>query len=74
VARIRVQYDRSGAVQQAQILRTSGDKQVDTMWGALAARLKFDAQEGQTDDLRPGIITVGYSCAPNAAVTTLQLP
>ena len=66
--------DQSGAVQQSEILRTSGDKQIDTMWGALAARLKFDPQEGQTEALRPGIIRVGYSCAPNAAVTTLQLP
>ena len=73
-ARIRLEYDQSGAVQQAQILRTSGDKQIDTMWGALAARLKFDPQEGQTEPIRPGIIRVGYSCAANAAVTTLQLP
>jgi hypothetical protein len=47
---------------------------MDTIWGALAARLQFDAQAGQTEDLRPGIINVGYSCAPNAAVTTLKLP
>ncbi|HEX2780702.1 MAG TPA: hypothetical protein VHM30_14450 [Gemmatimonadaceae bacterium] len=73
-ARIRVQYDRSGAVQQSQVLRTSGDERIDTMWGALTARLQFDPQQGQTEDLRTGIITVGYSCAPNTAVTTLQLP
>ncbi|HEX8851640.1 MAG TPA: hypothetical protein VF761_19085 [Gemmatimonadaceae bacterium] len=73
-ARIRVSYDRSGAVQQSQILRSSGDERIDTEWGALTARLQFDAQEGQTEDLRAGILTVGYSCAPNTAVTTLQLP
>jgi TonB family protein len=73
-ARIRVRYDKSGAVQQSEILRSSGDSRVDTEWGALSARLQFDPQEGQTEDLRPGIITVGYSCAPNTAVTTLQLP
>lgn len=73
-ARIRVNYDRSGAVQQSQIVRSSGDQRIDTEWGALSARLQFDPQQGQTEDLRPGIITVGYSCAPNTAVTTLQLP
>ena len=73
-ARIRVSYDRSGAVQQSQILRTSGDERIDTEWGALTARLQFDPQAGQTEDLRAGILTVGYSCAPNTAVTTLQLP
>ena len=73
-ARIRVSYDRSGAVQQSQILRSSGDERIDTEWGALSARLQFEPQQGQTEDLRPGIITVGYSCAPNTAVTTLQLP
>jgi TonB family protein len=72
-AKIRVRYDRSGAVQQAEILHSSGDDRIDTMWGALAARLKFDPQEGQSEDLRAGIINVGYSCAPNTAVTTFQL-
>lgn len=73
-ARIRVHYDRSGAVQRAEITRGSGDDQVDTVWGALAARLQFDPQAGQTEDLRPGILTFGYSCAPGIATTTLQLP
>ena len=73
-ARVRVYYDKTGSVQKAQILRTTGDKQVDTVWGALVARLKFDAQPGQTDDLKPAIITLGYSCAPNVAITTLLIP
>ena len=73
-ASVRVQYDRSGAVQQAQIIRSSGDPQMDTIWGALAARLQFDPQEGQTEDLKPGILTVGYSCSPTYAATTLKLP
>ena len=73
-ARVRVYYDKSGAVQRAQILRSTGDNQVDTVWGALLARLKFDAQPGQTDDLKPAILTLGYSCAPNVAITTLLIP
>ena len=73
-ARVRIWYDKSGAVQRAQILRSTGDNQVDTVWGALVARLKFDAQAGQTDDLKPAILTLGYSCAPNVAITTLLIP
>jgi hypothetical protein len=73
-ARIRVEYDRSGAVQQAQITRASNDPQIDTVWGALAARLKFDAQAGQTEELKPAILTFGYSCSPTVAITTLQIP
>ena len=73
-ARVRVYYDKTGAVQRAQILRSTGDKQVDTVWGALVARLKFDAQPKQTEDLKPAILTLGYSCAPNVAITTLLIP
>lgn len=73
-ARIRVHYDRSGAVQRAEITRGSGDDQIDAVWGALAARLQFDPQAGQSEELRPGILTLGYSCAPGIATTTLQLP
>ena len=73
-ARIRVHYDRNGAVQRAEITRSSGDEQIDAVWGALAARLQFDPQAGQTEELRPGILTFGYSCAPGIATTTLQLP
>ena len=73
-ARIRIEYDRSGEVQRAEIARSSGDTQIDSVWGALAVRLKFDPQAGQTEELKPALITFGYSCAPNVAVTTLDIP
>ena len=74
-ARIRLLIDRSGAAQRAQFTRSSGDERIDTIWGALAARLKFDAQAQQRSDLAPFMVTVGYSCSANGtAVTTLQLP
>jgi outer membrane biosynthesis protein TonB len=74
-ARVRVFIDRSGAAQRAEFARSSGDERLDTMWGGLAARLKFDPQAGQRGDLEPLIATVGYSCSANGtAVTTFQLP
>ena len=74
-ARVRLFIDRSGAAQRAEFARSSGDERLDTMWGGLAARLKFDPQGEQRSDLEPVIVTVGYSCSANGtAVTTLQLP
>ena len=72
-ARARVQIDKSGAVQKVEFTRPSNDEQINTMWGALAARLKFDPQEGQTDELRTSMMTIGYSCGKGTALTTLQL-
>lgn len=72
-ARARVQVDRSGAVQKVEFTRPSNDERINTVWGALTARLKFDPQEGQTDELRTSMMTIGYSCGKGTALTTLQL-
>jgi hypothetical protein len=72
-ARARIQVDRSGAVQRVEFTRPSPDARINTVWGGLASRLQFDPQEGQSDDLRASIITIGYSCGKGTALTTLQL-
>lgn len=72
-ARARVQLDRSGAVQRVEFTRPSKDERINTVWGALAARLQFDPQEGQSDGLRTSMITIGYSCGKGTALTTLQI-
>lgn len=72
-ARARVQIDRSGAVQKVEFTRPTADEHINTIWGALAARLQFDPQEGQTDELRTSLFTIGYSCGKGTALTTLQL-
>ena len=72
-ARARIQVDKSGAVQRVQFTRPSMDERMNTVWGALAARLQFDPQEGQTDELRTSMMTIGYSCGKGTALTTLQL-
>ena len=72
-ARARVQIDRSGAVQRLEFTRPTHDDHINTIWGALAARLQFDPQEGQTDELRTSLFTIGYSCGKGVALTTLQL-
>ena len=72
-ARARVYIDRSGAVQKIEFTRPSKDERMNTVWGGLGARLQFDPQEGQTEDLRASMMTIGYSCGKGTALTTLQL-
>jgi hypothetical protein len=72
-ARARVYIDKSGAVQKIEFTRPSNDERMNTVWGGLGARLQFDPQEGQTEDLRASMITIGYSCGKGTALTTLQL-
>ena len=72
-ARARVYVDKSGAVQKIEFTRPSNDERMNTVWGGLGARLQFDPQEGQTEDLRASMITIGYSCGKGTALTTLQL-
>ena len=72
-ARARVYIDKSGAVQKIQFTRPSGDERMNTAWGGLGARLQFDPQEGQTEDLRAAMVTIGYSCGKGTALTTLQI-
>lgn len=72
-ARARVYVDKSGAVQKIEFTRPSNDERMNTVWGGLGARLQFDPQEGQTEDLRAAMITIGYSCGKGTALTTLQL-
>ena len=72
-ARARVYVDKSGAVQKIEFTRPSKDERMNTVWGGLGARLQFDPQEGQTEDLRASMVTIGYSCGKGTALTTLQL-
>ncbi|MFL5560029.1 MAG: hypothetical protein ACJ79K_01010 [Gemmatimonadaceae bacterium] len=72
-ARARIEVDKSGAVQKVQFTRPSNDERMNTVWGGLASRLQFDPQEGQTEDLRAAMVTIGYSCGKGTALTTLQL-
>lgn len=72
-ARARLYIDKSGAVQKVEFTRPSNDERMNTVWGGLGARLQFDPQEGQTEDLRAAMVTIGYSCGKGTALTTLQL-
>jgi hypothetical protein len=59
-----------GVVREAILTRASNDERIDAMFGGLAAQLVFATT---TSDGDHAPITAGYSCAPNAAVATLEL-
>jgi TonB family protein len=69
-ARLTVDVGADGAVTRARVRSSAGDQRVDDIFGALAARLQVDPPERGP---RAARITMGYSCAPNEAVTTVQL-
>ena len=69
-ARLTVDVGADGAVTRARVRSSSGDQRVDDIFGALAARLQVDPPGRGPTAAR---ITMGYSCAPNEAVTTVQL-
>lgn len=72
-ARIIVEFDRSGEVQKSRVTRSSGDRPMDDIFGALTARLKVDPPSGMKGDRTEHPIYIGYSCSPNAGATTLNL-
>jgi TonB family protein len=72
-ARIMAEIDRSGAVQRARVVRTSGDEAMDNIFGALVARLQFDPPSNMNGETGTHPIYVGYSCSPTVSVTTLNI-
>lgn len=72
-ARVIAEIDRGGAVQRAKVVRTSGDRAMDDIFGSLIARLQFDPPSNMSDDTGTHPIYVGFSCSPEMAVTTLNL-
>ena len=72
-ARIMTELDRSGAVQRARVTRSSGDKTMDDIFGALIARLKVDPPTGMTKDVGEHPIYIGYSCSPEMSAITLNI-
>ena len=72
-ARLRLQVAQSGLVTRAEVTRSSGDERIDAIFGALAARLRFDPLPSQATDGTTARLFMGYSCAPGVAVTTVRV-
>jgi TonB family protein len=67
--RLTITTDTSGAVTQAELVRSSGDATLDGMFGAVAAQLKADSLRAGKKGLATRALTVGFTCTPNVTAT-----
>ena len=71
--RLTISIDTSGSVTRAELVSSSGDELIDGLFGTVAAQLKADSLRPTTKALATRRVHMGYSCAPNAAVATLEV-
>ncbi len=71
--RLTIQTDTSGAVTRAELLSSTGDEMLDGMFGTVAAQLKIDSLRATGAATATRRARIGFSCAPNTAVSTLEL-
>jgi TonB family protein len=71
--RLTITTDTSGAVTRAELTTSSGDDLLDGLFGTVAAQLKVDSLRATTKPLATRRLRMGYSCAPGAAVATLEI-
>ena len=71
--RLTLTADTSGAVTRAELIGSSGDELLDGLFGTVAAQLKVDSLRATRKPLANRNVRMGFSCAPNAPVATLEL-
>ena len=71
-ARLTILTDTSGAVTRAELVSSSGDETLDALFGTVAAQLKVDSLRATTNTATRKL-RVGFSCAADAAVATLEV-
>ena len=71
--RITIRTDTTGAVTRAELVSSSGDELLDGLFGTVAAQLKVDSLRATTAAPGTRRLRMGFSCAPNAAVATLEV-
>ena len=71
--RLTITTDTSGAVTRAELTTSSGDEMLDGLFGTVAAQLKVDSLRATKKPTATRRMRLGFSCAPTAAVATLEL-
>ena len=71
--RITILTDTSGSVTRAELVQGSGDELLDGLFGTVAAQLKVDSLRATGTATATRRVRLGFSCAPNAAVSTLEV-
>ena len=75
-ASLNVDFAGSGDVQRARITQPSSDARMDQVFGAVAARMHFKAPDAAAMKGQPtveGRLRMGFSCAKDAAVGTVEI-
>ena len=72
-SRLTITTDTSGAVTRAELVSSTGDEMLDGMFGAVAAQLEVDSLRATARPTATRQLRIGFSCAPDAAVATLQV-
>ena len=75
-ASVSVDLAGSGDVQRAHITQPSSDARMDQVFGAVAARMHFKAPDAAAMKGQPtveGRLRMGFSCAKDAAVGTVEI-
>jgi hypothetical protein len=65
-----LEFAATGDVQRSRVSRTTGDKELNDIFGALSARLHVDPAAPKAGSLR---MRAGYFCEPDKAITTIEL-
>lgn len=63
-------FAATGDVQRSRVSKTTGDKELNDIFGALSAKLHVDAAEQKAGSLR---MRAGYICEGDKAITTIEL-
>ena len=71
-ATLRLTVAPGGAVREARIERSSGDAQMDGIFGGLAAQLELPPVTPMDDDWTARV-RMGWSCAPGTAAATFEV-
>ena len=71
-ATLRLTVAPGGAVREARIERSSGDAQMDGIFGGLAAQLELPPAAAMSDDWTARV-RMGWSCAPGTSAATFEV-
>ena len=73
-ASIRLTINRSGEVTRSEVTRSSGDEQIDGIFGPLAAQLVVTPPSDMTKESMAIRMGMGYACSGTTAATTVRFP
>jgi TonB family protein len=71
-AAIKLTINRSGEVTRSEVTRSSGDEEIDGIFGPLAAQLVVTPPPDMTKESMTVRLGMGYACSGTTAATTVR--